>query len=61
MVDHWSYLKDYEITICFVCDLLYYQKYFKYDLFFLYLYKFLNKTNDKRLQAKKSKRHLILD
>lgn len=38
MVDHWSYLKDYEITICFVCDLLYYQKYFKYDLFFLYLY-----------------------
>ena len=34
MFNHSSYLKDYRIIIYFVCDLLYYQKYFKYDLSF---------------------------
>ena len=39
MFDYSSYLKSFEINIYFVCDLLYYQKYFKFDLlFFLYLY-----------------------
>ena len=35
--DHSSYFKNYRIIIYFVCDLLNYQKHFKYDLsFFLF-------------------------
>ena len=36
--DHSSYSKKIEIIIYFVYHLLYYQKYFTYDLFFLYLH-----------------------
>ena len=38
MFDHLSYSKNYRIIIYFICDLLYYQKYFKYNLSFLYLH-----------------------
>jgi hypothetical protein len=34
MFDHSSYSKNFEIIIYFVCQLLYYQKYFTYDLSF---------------------------
>ena len=49
MFDHSSYLKNFEIIIYFVCHLLYYQKYFTYDLFFYICTKFLNKINGQTL------------
>ena len=45
--DHSSYSKDYKTIIYFVCDLLYYRKYSKYD-FFLYLNYFLVRQMIKR-------------
>jgi hypothetical protein len=60
MFDYLFYLIFFEIIIYFVCDLLYYQSTFKYNLFFFYIYiNFLNKMNDQILQVKQSKRYLL--
>ena len=53
MFNHSSYSKNFEIIIYFMCDFLYYQKYFTYDLSLFYICtNFLNKTNGQTLQAK---------
>jgi hypothetical protein len=53
MFDNLSYSKNFGIINYLLCDLLYYQKYFKYDLsFFIFALIFSNKTNGQMLQGK---------
>jgi hypothetical protein len=52
LFDHSSYSKNFRIIIYFICDLLYYLKYFKHNFSFLYLHKFFNKTSGQTVQVK---------
>ena len=62
MFDYSSYLKNFRIIIYFVCDLLYYQKYFKYDLSFFFIFALIFQIKRMFKRCKKnSKRHLLWD
>ena len=50
LFDHSSYSKYFGIIIYFICDLLYYPKYFKHNFsFFIFAQIFLKKTSGQTL------------